>query len=319
VVYGRIDPEAAREIFIRHALVLGEWDTHHEFVAENERRVAEVLDMEARKRSADLLADEEALVDFFDARLPGEVWSVRHFDRWWRDVRETSPDLLFIPPDALLAEGAETPDEGDFPTVWQHGDLAFPLEYEFDRSSPADGVTVEIPLEALDRVDAATFEWQVPGLREELIEELIRSLPKRIRVQLIPVNETIARIRHRVGPDRGRLLEVLRRELAQEAGMEILPDDFDLGRIPVHLRPRFRVVRGDGEVLGEGRDLEGSAPSFEKPERNAVGVAAHPLERSGMTDWEMGTLPEVVDIEGPGHPISAYPLWSMRVPRCRCG
>ncbi|HSJ33953.1 MAG TPA: ATP-dependent RNA helicase HrpA [Acidimicrobiia bacterium] len=307
VVYGRIDPEAARLIFIRHALVLGEWETHHEFVVENERRVAEVLDMEARKRSADLLADEDALVDFFATRIPAEVWSVRHFDRWWRDVRTVTPDLLVLPPAALLAEGAETPDEGDFPTVWQHGDLSFAVEYEFDRSSPADGVTIEIPLEAVDRVDAATFEWQVPGLREELIEELIRSLPKRLRVQLIPVIETISRIRGRIGPHRGRLLEVLRRELATVAGTEILPDDFDLGRVSTHLKPRFQVVDQAGEVLGEGRDLDRIRAEVRNLQRSAVSSAAHPVERIGMKTWEIDTLPGVVTIEGPGHPIDAYP------------
>jgi ATP-dependent helicase HrpA len=307
VVYGRIDPEAAREMFIRHALVLGEWETHHEFVAENERRIAEVLEMEARKRSADLLADEEALVGFFDERLPAGIWSTRHFDRWWRDVRAESPDLLLLPPGALLAEGAEAPDEDDFPTVWLHGDLSLALDYEFDRTSGADGVTIEIPLGALERVDQAMFEWQVPGFRDELIEELIRSLPKRIRVKLIPVNETIAEIRSRVGPDRGRLLDVLRRELARVGGEEILPDDFDLDRLPRHLRPRFRVVDAAGEVLGEGRDLERLRSDLRSRVRDAVEVSGHPLERSGLTSWELDELPQVVEIEGPGGRIAAYP------------
>lgn len=307
VVYGRLDPPGARELFIRHALVLGEWETHHDFAVENERRIAEVLEMEARKRSADLLADEDRLHDFFDARVPDDVWSVAHFDRWWRDARSTSPDLLVLAPEDLLAVDADTPTDEEFPTVWHHGDLALGVSYAFDPSSPVDGVTIDVPLAALDRIDAGTLEWQVPGLRTELLGELIRSLPKRIRTRLIPLAETIEEVRCRVGPSDGRLVEVLRRELSEMSGTEILPDDFDTSRIPGHLIPRIRVLDAHGTVVAEGTELERLRRDLREVVRETVEATSHPLERSDLTDWPGGEIPREVEIAGEGAPVTAYP------------
>ena len=307
VVYGRIDPAGARELFIRHALVLGEWETHHDFAAENDARIAEILDMEARKRSADLLADEDRLTEFFDVRIPSDVWSVAHFDRWWRDARTDHPDLLVFTPEALIADEARAPTAEEFPTEWHHGDLSLPVTYEFDPASPADGVTVDVPLAALDRLDPAMVEWQVPGLRTELLTELIRSLPKRIRTRVIPLSETVAKLRLRVGPADGRLLDVLRKEVSHMAGMEVLPDDFDLDRVPRHLVPRIRVVDERGEAVAEGSDLERLRTDLAHTLRREVAAISHPLERTGLVDWPGGTIPTSVDIAGLGAAVAAYP------------
>ena len=306
VVYGRIDPAGAREIFIRHALVLGEWETRHAFVQENDRRIAEVLDMEARKRSADLLADEERLYAFFADRIPPEVWSVRHFDRWWRDAAADDPDRLVLTDDALLHEGAAPPAADEFPTVWRHGDVEMPVEYEFDPTSVADGVTVDVPLAALDRLDPSVFEWQVPGLRRALIAHLVRSLPKGIRTRLIPVSETVETVLARVGPESGRLLEAVRGELSRIGGVDVLPDDFDMDKIPDHLRPRLRVIDADGEVVVEGTDLDALRDEVRSLATEVVRAVSHPLERTGLAGWPGGDLPEVVPIGGPGE-VQAYP------------
>ena len=173
VQYGRIDPAAARELFIRRALVEGDWDQRHAFMRENERRVEEVEALEARARRRDLLASEAARAAFFEERVPEDVISGRHFDRWWKQARQTQPTLLDYPMDMLI-EGEVAPNDRDRPARWKQGSLDLALSYRFDPGSAADGVTVHIPLASLGAVRDTNFEWLVPAFRAELVVALLR-------------------------------------------------------------------------------------------------------------------------------------------------
>src|SRR3954468_16862299 len=201
VTYGRIDPVLSRELFIRRALVEGEWEARHDFLAENRRRVAEIEALEERARRRDILADDEARFGFFDERVPADVVSGAHFDRWWRDERRARPDLLTYPREVLIApDAADALDPRARPTAWKQGDLLLPLSYRFDPGSPNDGVTVHVPLTALGQLRPVGFEWLVPPSRLELVTPLIRSLPKELRKPLVPVPDVAADVLARLKP-----------------------------------------------------------------------------------------------------------------------
>ena len=208
VPYGAIDPAIARELFIRRALVEGDWDQRHAFMRENERRVEEVEALEARARRRDLLASEATRAAFFDARIPQDVVSGRHFDRWWKGARQLSPTLLDYPMDMLI-EGDVAPNDGDRPARWIQSDppLELALSYRFDPGSAADGVTVHVPLASLGAVRETNFEWLVPAFRAELVVALLRTLPKRLRTALVPIPDTATALLAEVTPRSGPLLE----------------------------------------------------------------------------------------------------------------
>ena len=212
VQYGRIDPVLSRELFIRRALVEGDWETRHAFVGENRRLVEEVEALEHRARRRDILVDDQALFEFFDARVPADVVAAAGFDRWWRDERLSNPDLLTFTRDVLV-RAADAVDEQSWPATWRQGDLTLDLDYRFEPGAPDDGVTVVVPLQVLGALRADRFEWLVPGLREELVVALIRGLPKELRRQLVPVPETAARVLARLEPRRRPLAEDMSRAI----------------------------------------------------------------------------------------------------------
>jgi ATP-dependent helicase HrpA len=298
VQYGRIDPVLSRELFIRRALVEGEWETRHAFIAENRRRVEEVEALEHRVRRRDLLVDDEALFEFFDGRVPEDVVSAAGFDRWWRDQ---DPDLLTYPR-SLLVRSGDAVDETAWPATWRQGDLTFDLDYRFEPGAEDDGVTVIVPLQLLGQVRADRFEWLVPGLREELVTALIRGLPKELRRQLVPVPETAARVLRRLEPRRRPLAEDMSRALPS-----IPPETWDFSRLPPHLRMTFRVVDSRRGVLAAGQDLAEVRARVRPLLRAELTAAASKLERSGMTTWDVGSLPREVTLRGTGQAVRAYP------------
>ncbi len=267
--------------------------------------VDQVREIETRERRSDLLVGDEEIFGFFDARVPGDVVTTRHFERWWRDVEDKHQLDLSL--GDLIDAAASAPDTEAFPTVWRHGDVEMPLAYEFDPRSPADGMTVEVPLSGLDRVDPSVFEWHVPGMREELVTELVRTLPKKIRKQLVPVTDTVRTVIDRLDPTDGGLLASLRRELSKATGVEIPITAFSIDDLPHHLRPSFRIVDSAGYVVAEGGDLAVLKEALVEDARQVVAASAHPLERDGITEWDFGELAESVRLGEGATSVSAYP------------
>jgi ATP-dependent helicase HrpA len=319
VSYGRVDPAGARELFIRHALVEGDWRTNHRFVEHNRRLVEQVRALEARARRRDLLVDDEVLVDFYAARIPAEVTSARQFDSWWKPVVRgvpgkeegaAHPDRLDFTLSQLLDPGAGPVDVAGYPDTWPVGDASLPLRYEFDPASESDGITVGVPLALLDRLDAAGFDWQIPGWRKELVTALIRSLPKSLRRSLVPAaDHARAFLASASGPAPadGPLLPVLARELTRMSGEPVRPADFDLERVPAHLRMTFRVEDEAGGTLAAGKDLDALRSRLRDHMRAAIAEAAGSFERSGLTEWRFGRLPRTVEVSWAGHAVEAYP------------
>jgi ATP-dependent helicase HrpA len=299
VSYGRIDPVASRELFISHALVEGDWDTAHRFFHENRRLLEEAAEIEHRVRRRGLVAGEEELYAFYDARIPASVVSGQHFDTWWKQARRADPGLLTFKVSDLLGAAAAEVDVDAYPDAWTSespgtAGAALALSYEFAPGAEADGVTVDIPLSRLNQTDADEFSWQVPGLRAELITELIRSLPKALRRDLVPAPDVAREVLDRLGPPAGDIRDAVARELRTLRGVDVPRGAWDLSRLPPHLRITFRVLDdGDGKVLASGEDLAALQGQLQPRLRARLCAAAGDLIRSGLTSWTFGSLPEV--------------------------
>jgi len=308
VPYARIDPDLARDLFIRRALVERDWDTRHAFFAANGKLLEEIDALEQRERRRDIMVDDQALYDFLAARIPESVVSGEHFDRWWKEARRADPELLTYTHELLVAPQAASALAGaGRPAAWRQGELVLPLTYRFEPGAEHDGVTVHIPLDLLPSVRATGFDWLVPAFREELVTTLIRSLPKELRRPLVPVPETAALAVERMRPRSGPLLEVLGRELAAMRGVPIGAAAWDPGRLPAHLRVTFSVEDEAGAVLASGHDLAAVREKVKPRLRAALSAATAGLEHAGLTAWTIGDLPREITLPGTGEAVRAYP------------
>ncbi|MGW7221357.1 ATP-dependent RNA helicase HrpA [Streptomyces sp. NPDC054826] len=316
VNYGRIDPEVSRELFIRHALVEGDWRTHHKFFADNRRLLTEVEELEHRARRRDILVDDETLFDFYEQRIPEHVVSGAHFDSWWKHKRHEQPDFLDFEREMLIRESAEAVTKADYPDSWRQGPLKFRVTYQFEPGADADGVTVHIPLQVLNQVTDEGFDWQIPGLREQVVTELIRSLPKPVRRHYVPAPNYAKAFLERAVPLQEPLTVTMARELKRMVGVPFDAEDFDWSRVPEHLRITFRIVDERRRTLAEDKDLEALRLRLKPRARKALSRAAaataersggESLERTGLTDWTIGTLTQVFETRRAGQPVKAYP------------
>ena len=291
VAYGGIDPEVSRDLFLRHALVEGDWDTHHAFFARNRDLVGDVEELEQRARRRDIVVSDDALHAFYEARVPAEVVSGAHFDRWWKARRQVEPALLDLHLEDLVQGDV---DPGDHPDVWVSGGLRLPLSYEFAPGTQGDGVTVDVPLAVLNQVRPEDFAWQVPGLRLELVTALIKTLPKPLRVKLVPAPDTARALLERLAPREEGLLPALTREVRALRGVHVPVEQWGLDRVPAHLRPTYRVVDDAGQAVAQGKDLASLKATLAAPVQQAIASAAGDLEISGLTSWTVGDLPAQV-------------------------
>ncbi|EST28363.1 ATP-dependent RNA helicase HrpA [Streptomyces roseochromogenus] len=316
VNYGRIDPETSRELFIRNALVEGDWRTHHKFYADNRRLLSEVEELEHRARRRDIVVDDETLFDFYDQRVPDHVVSGAHFDSWWKRKRHEQPDFLDFEREMLIRESAEAVTKADYPDSWRQGQLTFRVTYQFEPGADADGVTVHVPLQVLNQVTDEGFDWQIPGLREEVVTELIRTLPKPIRRNYVPAPNYAKAFLERAEPLQEPLTVTMARELKRMVGVPFEAEDFDWAKVPDHLKITFRIVDERRRKLAEDKDLEALKLKLKPKARQALSQAAaatasreggESLERKGLTDWTIGTLTRVFETRRAGQPVKAYP------------
>ncbi|MEU1789997.1 ATP-dependent RNA helicase HrpA [Streptomyces sparsogenes] len=314
VNYGRIDPETCRDLFIRNALVEGDWRTHHQFFHDNRKLLGEVEELEHRARRRDILVDDETLFDFYDQRLPEHIVSGAHFDSWWKHKRREEPELLNFEKSMLINERAAGVTKDAYPDSWRQGKLKFKVTYQFEPGADADGVTVHIPLQVLNQVTPDGFDWQIPGLREDLVTELIRSLPKPIRRNYVPAPNYAKRFLDTAVPLQEPLTTALSRELQRMAGVRIDPEDWDPDKVPGHLKITFRVVDERRRKLAEDKDLEALKQRLRPKTRAAISKAFETSkegggleQRTGLTRWTVGTLPRTFETRRAGQPVKAYP------------
>ena len=339
VQLSRFDRPLAREMFVRHALVEGEWDPSvldkrlTAFLRRNleQRRLLEKI--EERERRRDILVGDEAVFAFYNARIPADVTDVRSFETWWRDAVARTPHLLDLRESDLTGDRAQGDDRA-FPARWRQGDQTLNLAYRFEPGAPDDGVTVVVPLPLLAQLRPDGFDWQVPGMRDELVTALLRALPKTIRRNVVPAADWAEKFsaelaergpEHANGLPRTTLVDALAALVQRVANQRVGAADFELDRVPAHLLPSFRAVDARGRAIGSDRDLGAlqrrladrarssveSAVTRERPAaRSAAKVAeASPAfaSRSTLTTWDFDELTEVVDTPVAGGVVRGYP------------
>ncbi len=315
VGYGGIDPPTARDLFIRHALVDGDWDTHHSFAAENATLLDRAAEREERSRRREVLVGDEERVAFFAARLPADVVSGRHFDRWWRDARRVTPDLLTYDEAWLLRAGEAAGDDPAvaFPDRWvdEAAGLDLPLAYRFAPGTDDDGVSVDIGLTQLHLLSPAALGWLVPGLREELVTALIRGLPKALRRSFAPAPDhagaVLSGLLAEGSVGREDVLDAVARGLSAMGGTVVTAEDFDVEALAGHLRILVRVVDADGAVIDTGRDVVELRRRLAGQQRESLATAARRWEQRGLREWPTADLPDVVVLDTVDPPVSGYP------------
>jgi ATP-dependent helicase HrpA len=338
VQLARFDRPLAREMFLRHALVEGEWDPSTldkrltAFLRRNTETRRRLEKIEERQRRRDILVGDEAVFAFYDARIPADVSDVRSFERWWKDAADRTPHLLDLTEGDLTGDAARADDRG-FPSRWRQGDQTLSLTYRFEPGAPDDGVTVVVPLALLAQLRPDGFDWQVPGLRDELVTALLRALPKAIRRNVVPAADWAERFSADLagrGPEdtdglpATSLVEALAALVQRVANQPVTAADFELDRVPVHLRPTFRAVDARGRTAGSDRDLRALQARLADRARTSVAAtidrsiarvaaASNPGEaagfpaRTGVTQWNFGDLPDLVDTRVAGGVVRGYP------------
>ncbi|WP_460968658.1 ATP-dependent RNA helicase HrpA [Pedococcus soli] len=308
VSYARINPEESRELFIRHALVEGDWETHHTFFRANEALLKRLSELEERARRRDIVVDDEDLVTFYEQRVPAEVVSQRHFDRWWKDARKETPDLLTFTEEFLTRDSADGVSAEDYPRTWSQGALELGVTYQFEPGTAADGVTVHIPVQVLNQVQDEGFDWQVPGLRTDLATALIRALPKATRRHFVPAPDHASAALTAVHPGGGRRFdEELARVLHAQTGTRIPPEDWGVERVADHLRITFSVEDDRGRVLGSGKDLAALQDELAGQVQRRMSRAGASVERKGLRQWDFGELPTTFETRSGGQVVQGYP------------
>jgi ATP-dependent helicase HrpA len=325
VQFARIDPAYAREIFIRSALVEGEWDLDRvdkrisAFDRANRALRKELAELEERTRRRDILYDDEAIFEFYDSRIPRDVASTRTFETWWRAARRETPDLLTMTQETLAGETAI--DEDAFPATWRQGDQTLPLTYRFEPGAEDDGVTVRVSLALLASLSPAGFDWLVPGLREDLVTALIKTLPKAIRRNVVPAADWARRLLEPVAEiirdardnplEETSLTEYLAETIQRKTHTPVDAEDFETDRVPPHLRMTFAVINEQGREVARSKDLASLQQKLKTRARESVArVSAstpHAIERAGLTTWDFDELPNFIDTRQGGTVIRAYP------------
>jgi len=253
--YEQVNLSESREIFIRDGLVTGNLGRQAPFLQHNMDKIADIERIEDKLRRRDLLVDEESLYQFYDKKVPAHIASRKTFEDWRAEVEKTDSKHLFFTDEDVL--NSQAPTTGDFPEVWKLGDLKLPLRYVFDPASDDDGVTIRVPLAALPQLDAIELLWGVPGWRFELVLQLLKSLPKDIRRQIVPIPDTADSLFDELQPAGGQgLLKQLCQALNRRGIMSVTPESFNPSTIDRYLQPQICVVDDKNRIIEKGRDLQ---------------------------------------------------------------
>ena len=309
VHYSRINPTEAREIFIRHALVEGDFQTDAAFVKHNGALVAELQDLEAKARRRDVLVDDAVIFGFYDERIPPQVCDGRSFARWLKASTQEDLRPLFLDRETLMRQGVSVVGDTQFPDEIVVDGMCLPLSYCFEPADENDGVTVTLPLAALNLLKPARFEWLTPGLLNEKICALLKSLPKALRRNFVPVPNFADACVQALCADDTPLTEALQRYLLQMTGVQIAADAWGVEKLPRHLLMNFSVVDEQGAVVGKGRDLR--VLQQQLGDRAQRSFAAGPVwegECEQVKTWNFGDLPESIDLQRGGVRMRGYPV-----------
>ncbi|WP_334323641.1 ATP-dependent RNA helicase HrpA [Gilliamella apicola] len=311
VNYSKIDPVLSRSLFIRHALVEGDWLTNHKFYKQNQKLIKEVEDLEHKSRRQDILIDDDELYEFYDKRIDDSVISTKHFDNWWKQKQKSQPDYLNIKKDMLIKQSAQLVNLSDFPDFWYQDNFKLALEYQFDIGHNRDGVTIKIPIDLLNQIKNRGFDWQVPGFRKDLIIALIKSLPKSLRRNLVPAPNYAEAFLERIRTTDQPILESLENEFRKMTGVKITSEDWQLDQVPDYLKMTFSIINSNNEEIASGKDLVLLKEQLKNEVQKALSTLTTKkvvsIEQSNITDWNFGTLPTTYEEKQKNYTVKAYP------------
>ncbi len=306
--YGPLSPEEAREIFIRQALVSGDYETRAPFYQHNHTLFQEIEELEHKGRRRDVLVDEEILYQFYEERLPAEIYSGARFERWRQRAEQKAPRLLFLSREDLMRHDAEAVTAARFPDQLIVKGLPFALSYHFEPGHPLDGVTLTVPLPVLNQLEASHFQWLIPGLLKEKIIFLIKALPKSLRRNFVPAPDFAEACIQALDPAQGSLLEMLAHHLQAMTGVTVPATAWQAVNLPLHLQMNFRLIDETDQELALSRDLLALQQEWAyKAQRSFRSWGDGGLSREGITQWDFGNLPEQVEFERQGLKLKGYP------------
>jgi len=306
VSYGAIDPAAARDVFIREALVPGTLATRGAFLAHNRRLIAEVAELEHKARRQDVLVDDETIAAFYAERVPAGVFSLATFETWRADAEKREPRLLHLSREALMRHAAAHVTEALFPESLPMAGANLPLKYRFAPGHPLDGLTLTVPLALLNQLDDARLTWLVPGMVRDKVTHYLKTLPKQWRGRLIPLADVVTEFLSQPAPPLP--LDAAVRAYLERRFREPVPADvFDAAVLPPHLEVNVRVVDAAGQELAAGRDLAALRARLGQAAQLSFAAAGPSLERKGLRSWDFGALPETLAVSRGGARLTGYP------------
>ncbi|WP_351088584.1 ATP-dependent RNA helicase HrpA [Shewanella sp. S1-49-MNA-CIBAN-0167] len=308
VQYGPIDPIEAREIFIHSALAEGQLQTKEAFFVNNQKLLNDIEALEHKSRRRDILVDEQVLVDFYEPLIPPGIYNAPLFFAWWKTARQQTPDLLDYSQSLLMQRSADHISALDFPEIWHKGNLALTVSYHFEPASVDDGVSVHIPVALINQIDDSDFDWLVPGLREEKLIALIKSLPKNLRRNFVPAPDYARACYQAMKPFELSMLDTMCKQLLRMSGVRISADDFELTQLAEHLKINFKIEDDQGRLVAQGRDLEALKGQLQGVVAKAIRkVADKGIEQHAITTWSFGDLPVQYQQRKGNYEVKAYP------------
>ena len=310
VSYGPIDPAAAHEIFLREALVAGEWATKAAFFTHNRQLIADIAELEHKARRQDVLVDDETIYAFYAERVPADIYSAVAFERWRVEAEAKEPQRLFMTRAALMRHAAANITEQQYPEFLDMAGTRLPLKYRFAPGHPLDGLTLTAPLALLNQLDEARLSWVVPGMIREKVTWYLKALPKNWRNRLTPLTEVVTAFleaTHPDNPSKASLTDALRAFCATRLGEEIPAEVWDNAAPPPHLLINIRVVDAAGKELAMARDLGVLKEQLGEAAQLMFAAASPEFERSGIKTWDFGDLPETLTIVRRGQKLTGYP------------
>jgi len=307
VSFGRIDPAKAREIFIEGALVAGEFESPQPFWTHNRKLIAEIEDLEHRARRPDVLVDDRALLAFYDARLPKDLADSRSFDTWYRAASAKEPKLLFLAREDVMRHGAESVTEELFPKQMKIGEAVFPLAYRFEPGHPMDGVTINVPLALLNQVEDAEVDWLVPGMIREKVGWTLKALPKRVRTRLVPVPEHTTKFLEETARGAKTVKESVLDYASRVSGERLDATVWSKEDVPPHLLMNVRIMDEAKRELAMGRELGALRKRLGEAASLTLAKAKPGMEREGITQWDLGDLPEQVTFKRGNQTLTGFP------------
>jgi ATP-dependent helicase HrpA len=311
VHYGAINPAEAREIFIRRALVEGDYATDAKFMQLNQSLIKSVQELEHKARKRDVLVSDEAIFAFYDALIPADVVNGAGFEKWRKEAERRDASHLLLTREYLMRHAAEDITEKQFPDVLQAGEVSVRLRYRFDPGHPLDGITATVPLALLNKVDGRAFDWLVPGLVRDKVTWAFKALPKQWRRHLIPPAEHVTRFLETEALEKGGFAEAIVRYATRAAGSSVPADALASADCPPHLRCNFRVIDESGKELASGRDLAALRTQLGEAAQLTFSGGAKDggagIEREDIRSWDFGDLPASLTFSRSGRKVTGYP------------